>query len=210
MILAGAVDAFHSSADSQDEQNFFDFLLRESADYFDIFDLHLYGDLYAITTNIDAYARKSAALGYQKPIFCGEYNGPSFFNFAENLPILQSIFAKMMVNQQGDTLAQATQSGAVDALYQQMKTLPPQAQMSMEGCSSELEEIRHHINCCELVTRCILALSAGVEKILSWNLANEKVDRLNLMQLLFDKYKLLDYENGVFKQPYLALRRSAE
>ncbi len=144
------------------------------------------------------------ALGYQKPIFCGESNGPSFFNFALNLPILQTIFAKMTVNPKGNTLAQATQSEAVASLYQQMKTLPPQAQMFMEGCSSELEEIRHRINCHELVTRCVLALSAGVAKILCWNLANEKVDRLNLMHLLFDKYKLLDYENGVFKQPYPA------
>jgi hypothetical protein len=204
VILAGAVDAFESSADSQDEQNFFDYLLRESTDYFDIFDLHLYGDLYAITANIDAVRQKMDALGYWKPIFCGEYNGPSFFNFAVNLPILQNIFAKMLVNPQGDTLAQATQSEAVGALYQQMTTLPPQAQMFMDGCPSELEEIRHRINCRELVTRCVLALSAGVEKILCWNLANEKVDRLNLMHLLFDKHKLLDYENGVFKQPYPA------
>ena len=105
-----------------------------------------------------------AALGYQKPIFCGEYNGPSFFNFAVNLPILQNIFAKMMVNPKGDTLAQATQSEAVAAIYQQMTTLPPQAQMFMEGCSSELEEIRHRINCRELVTRCILALQLTSKK----------------------------------------------
>ena len=45
VILAGAVDAFHGSVDSQDEQDFFDYLMRESADYFDIFDIHLYGDL---------------------------------------------------------------------------------------------------------------------------------------------------------------------
>jgi hypothetical protein len=165
VILAGAVDVFHSSIDSKDEHDFFNYLLRESADSFNIFDLHLYGDLYAITTNIDAVRQKMDTLGYQKPIFCGQYNGPSFFNFAVNLPILQSIFAKMMmVNPQGDTLAQATQSEAVAALYQEMTTLPPQAQLFMEACSTELEEIRHRINCRELITRCVLAHSAGVEK----------------------------------------------
>jgi hypothetical protein len=40
--------------------------------------------------------------------------------------------------------------------------------------------------------------------MLCWNLANEKVDRANLMHLLFDKHKLLDYEQGIFKQPYPA------
>jgi hypothetical protein len=40
--------------------------------------------------------------------------------------------------------------------------------------------------------------------MLCWNLANEKVDRANLMHLLFDKHKLFDYERGVFKSPYPA------
>lgn len=209
VILAGAVDAFHASAGAQNpeaqaEQDFFDRLLRESAADFDVFDLHLYGDLYAITANIDAVRQKMAALGYQKPIFCGEYNGPSFFNFTENLPILQSVFERMISNPERELLAQAMQSEAIAALYQQIATLPPQAQMFMEDCSDELEQKRHRINCRELVTRCLLALSRGVQKMLCWNLANEKVDRFNLMHLLFDKHKLLDYENGVFKHPYPA------
>ncbi|MBO0781228.1 MAG: hypothetical protein J2P37_20610 [Ktedonobacteraceae bacterium] len=209
VVLAGAVDAFHSSADSQNpdaqaEHAFFDHLLRESADDFDAFDLHLYGDHYAIPINIEVVRQKMAALGYQKPIFCGEYNGPSFFNFAENLPILQRLFERMIAHPQSDSQAQAAQSEAVAELYEQMATLPPQAQMFMEGCSAELEEKRHRINCRELVTRSLLALSEGVQKMLCWNLANEKVDRYNLMHLLFDKHKLLDYEKGVFKEPYPA------
>lgn len=209
VILAGAVDTFHSSAgaqnpDAQAEQDFFDQLLRENADDFDVFDLHLYGEMYAITENIEAVRQKMAALGYQKPIFCGEYNGPSFFNFAENLPIMQSIFMKMMSNPQAETLAQATQRDAIAELYEQMATLPPQAQMFMDGCPPELEQKRHRINCRELVARALLALSAGVPKMLCWNLANEKVDRANLMHLLFDKHKLFEYEQGVFKHPYPA------
>ncbi len=74
--------------------------------------------------------------------------------------------------------------------------------MFMDDCSSELEDIRLRINCREFVTRCLLALSAASKKMLCCNLANEKVDRLNLMHLLFDKHKLLDYEDGVFKEPY--------
>lgn len=210
VILAGAVDSFHASTDApqdpdaQAEQNFFEYLLRASADDFDIFDLHLYGEHDAITANINAVRQKMAALGYEKPIFIGEYNGPSFFNFGENLPILQSIFERMMAHPQGDTLGQATQGEAVASLYEQMETLPPQTQMFMAGCSLELEQKRHRINCRELVTRSLLALSSGVKKILCWNLANEKVDPYNLMHLLFDKHKLLDYEKGVFKQPYPA------
>ena len=209
VVLAGAVDAFHSPSDSQNpdaqaEHAFFDHLLRESADDFDAFDLHLYGDHYAIPTNIEVVRQKMAALGYQKPIFCGEYNGPSFFNFAENLPILQRLFERMIAHPQSDSQAQAAQSESIAELYGQMATLPPQAQMFMEGCLPELEEKRHRINCREVVSRCLLALSAGVQKMLCWNLANEKVDHNNLMHLLFDKHKLFDYEHGVFKQSYPA------
>lgn len=209
VVLAGAVDSFHPSQaspnpDAQAEQDFFEYLLRESPADFDVFDLHLYGDLYSIPANVDAVRLKMAAQGYQKPILCGEYNGPSFFNFPENLSVLQSIFEQMLSSPQSDTLAQATQSGVVAQLYAQMTTLPPQAQMFMEGCSPELEAKRHRINCRELVSRAILALSAGVQKMLCWNLANEKVDPHNLMHLLFDKHKLLDYEKGQFKQPYPA------
>ena len=92
VILAGAIDSFDTAVveipnpDAQAEQDFFDYLLKESSAYFDVFDLHLYGDLYAIRANVDTLRNKMAILGYQKPIFCGEYNGPSFFNFKENLP----------------------------------------------------------------------------------------------------------------------------
>ena len=207
VIAAGAVDGFHASAatlnpDAQAEHDFYDYVLRENAADFDAFDLHLYGDLYAITENIDVVRGKMAALGYQKPIFIGEYNGPSFFNFPENLTIMQRLIERMIANPQQDTLAQATQREAIAELYELRATLPPQAQMFMEGCPPELEQRHQRINCRELVMRSLLALSAGARKLLCWNLANEKVDPYNLMHLMFDKYKLVDYEKGVFKQPY--------
>ncbi|GER91021.1 hypothetical protein KDW_51830 [Dictyobacter vulcani] len=209
VILAGAVDAFHEAAgahnpDTQSERDFFDYLLRENATDFDVFDLHTYGDPYAIRPNIDAVRQKMATFGYQKPVFIGEYNGPSFFYFPENLSIMQSLFERMLSNPTTDTLEQATQGTAIADLYARMDTLPPQAQMFMDGCSPELEQKRHRINCRELVMRSLLALSADVQKMFCWNLANEKVDRNNMMHLLFDKHKLFDYEAGVFKQPYPA------
>ena len=46
--------------------DFFDHLLREGREYFDVFDLHLYGDAYTIPARLDFMRRKMAALGYQK------------------------------------------------------------------------------------------------------------------------------------------------
>ena len=142
------------------------------------------------------------ALGYQKPIFCGEYNGPSFFNFALNLPILQTIFAKMTVNPKGNTLAQATQSEAVASLYQQMKTLPRRPRCLWRAVPLNWRKSAIVSTAASWSRVASSPFQPVFAKILCWNLANEKVDRLNLMHLLFDKYKLLDYENGVFKQPY--------
>ncbi|GHO41892.1 hypothetical protein [Ktedonospora formicarum] len=209
VVLAGAVDTFYvspdaQSADTQAERDFFLYLLQECAYDFDAFDIHLYGDLYAIPENINAIRQYMSAHGYEKPIFCGEYNGPSFFNFAENLPILQAIFMKMMEAPQENSLSLATQRDAITELYEKRETLPPQTQMFMDGCAPELEQKRHRINCREVVTRCVLALSAGVQKMLCWNLANPMVDRANLMHMLFDKYKLIAYEDGMFKDLYPA------
>jgi len=99
VILAGAAGISNPTlADlpmKQAEREFFAHLMREGADYYDVFDLHLYGDPYIIPTEIEGLREMMAALGYQKPIFAGEYNGPLFFLFKENLPYV-SLMGQVM------------------------------------------------------------------------------------------------------------------
>jgi len=69
--------------------------------------------------------------------------------------------------------------------------------MFMRGYSRELEDKRHRINRREIVTRNLLALSAGMRRTLRWNLAPDvpnSQDPLSAMDLLFGKFALLDYE----------------
>src|SRR5207247_8495159 len=70
-------------------------------------------------------------------------------------------------------------------------------QMFMAGCPRELELKRHRINCREIVTRNLLALSAGVRRTACWNLAPEVPgyeDHLAMMDLFYGKFPLMGYE----------------
>jgi hypothetical protein len=95
----------------------------------------------------------------------------------------------------------------MQSLYEQMASLPPQLQMFMRGCPPELEEKRHRINCRELVMRNLLALSAGVRRTVCWNLAPEipgYQNPLSIMDLLFGKLALLDFEGTELRRRYLS------
>jgi hypothetical protein len=89
------------------------------------------------------------------------------------------------------------EEAAMASLYEQMASLPPQLQMFMRGCPKELEDKRHRINRRELVMRNLLALSAGVRRTVCWNLAPDipgYENPLSIMDLLFGKLVLMDYE----------------
>jgi hypothetical protein len=86
---------------------------------------------------------------------------------------------------------------AMASLYERMPSLPPQLQMFMRGCPPELEAKRHRINCREVVMRNLLALASGVRRTICWNRAPEipgYENHLSVMDLLFGKLALLDYE----------------
>ncbi|HEY6589671.1 MAG TPA: hypothetical protein VI751_01365 [Actinomycetota bacterium] len=67
----------------------------------------------------------------------------------------------------------------------------------MRGCPPGLEARRHRINCREIVMRNLLALASGVRRTICWNLAPKipgYENHLSVMDLLFGKLALLDYE----------------
>jgi len=64
---------------------FFDYVLKEAAAAFDVFDLRLYADPYSIPARVDYIRGRMQAYGYVKPIIATEYNGPGFYEFAPNI-----------------------------------------------------------------------------------------------------------------------------
>ena len=202
VVLGGAPYALPASPPSSPERQFFDVLLRDGRDFFDLFDLHLYGDASRIPADIETTREMMRAFGYEKPLVVGEYNAPWPNLYPEATAAMERVmaaaFASTAAGQGGDPAPQRTpEEAAMASLYEQLASLPPQLQMFMRGCPPELEDRRHRINRRELVMRNLLALSSGVRRTVCWNLAPDipgYENPLSIMDLLFGKLVLMDYE----------------
>jgi hypothetical protein len=200
VVLGGAPYSLPESPPDNPERQFFDLLLRDGRDHFDLFDLHLYGDAGRIPADIEATRELMRAHGYDKPLVVGEYNAPWPNLYPEAVAAMQQALAAAFAG--GDPAAAGQpppEQAAMASLYQHMDSLPTQLQMFMRGCPPELEAKRHRINCRELVMRNLLALAAGVRRTLCWNLAPDipgYENHLSVMDLLFGKLALLDYEGA--------------
>jgi hypothetical protein len=182
VVLGGATYALPAATPDSPERRFFDQVLRDGGDDFDLFDLHLYGPVDRIPADIEAARGMLAAAGYEKPLLVGEYNAPWPNLYPEAVAAME----------------QAGEAGLA-GLYERMADLPPQLQMFMRGCPQELEDRRDRINRRELVMRNLLALAAGVRRTVCWNLAPDipgYEDPLSVMDLLFGKFPLLGYEGA--------------
>ncbi|HKV85481.1 MAG TPA: hypothetical protein VJN88_13055, partial [Ktedonobacterales bacterium] len=187
-------------------RQFFDQIVDKGRAAFDLFDVHLYDDPERIPAHVDAVRQLMWAHGFERPVVIGEYNGPTLFEFPEVEAQLQRAFAAVFAEGEpvdfstAELASQVTRETperrAMRSLYAHMADLPPQLRMFMDGCSSDLEELRHRINCRQLVTRNLLALSVGVTRTVCWNLGPEVPrygDPLNMMGLFYGKLALMDY-----------------
>jgi hypothetical protein len=106
------------------ERQFFDVLLRDGRDFFDLFDLHLYGEAERVLADIETARAMMRAFGYEKPLVVGEYNAPSpnlypeataASSHGDTLPTLGSITASATVPTRltDQLVAIAIQQGAV-------------------------------------------------------------------------------------------------
>lgn len=206
VVLGGCgYDVLGSAAGSPARQ-FFDQIVDQGRDAFDLFDVHLYDDPVLIPTHVTAVRQMMRAHGFERPVVVGEYNGPTLFAFPEVEAVLQQTLAAVFA--QGETAdfstaelaAQAARETperrAMKALYARLPDLPPQLQMFMASCPRDLEEKRHRINCRQIVMRNLLALSTGVTRTACWDLAPEVpryADPLTMMDLLYGKLTLMDY-----------------
>ncbi|WP_219470368.1 hypothetical protein [Nonomuraea rhizosphaerae] len=195
---------------------FFDHLVSEGRDHFDLFDVHLYGDAATVPASLERVRRLMLAHGCLRPIVVGEYAAPVPFEFpdagAAMREILMSAFTEAPAAQSTSELAgrqgqDTPELRAMTAMYERMASLPPELQMFLEGCPEELEARRHRINVRQLVMGNLFALAEGVRRTVYWNLAPEvpqRVDPRQVMHLMFGKLALLAYEGD-----RLSVRRPA-
>ena len=206
VVLGGAPFGLPAAAPDSPERLFFDTLLRDGRDAFDLFDLHLYGKADRIPADIEVTRGLMRAFGYERPLVVGEYNAPWPNLYPEAAEAMEQALAAAVSAPEGatqdagdrDASGQRTpEQVAMAALYERMSSLPPQLQMFMDGCSAELSEKRDRINRREIVMRNLHALSAGVRRTVCWNLAPDVPgykDPLSVMDLLFGKLALMYYE----------------
>ncbi len=210
VVLGGCgYDVFSSEPGSPPRQ-FFEYVAKAGQDVFDLFSVHLYGDLSRVPEYLDTARQFMRAHGYLKPIVVGEHAGPQPFEFPGAMAVMQEVAASAFSatadpapQSTGELAAQAAQGSperrAMDALYARIGELPPRLQMFMAGCPEELEARRHRINCRQVVMRTLLALAGGVRRTAYWSLAPEvpgPADHQQLMHLLIGKLPLLDYRDG--------------
>ena len=196
---------------------FFDEALSVAGASFDLFDVHLYDDPTRIPAHIATVRGMMRRHGFERPVVVGEYNGPTLFQLPALDGVLQETMAAAFAG--GDDVGLSTgelaASAAVETperralkmLYAAIETLPPALQMFMDGCPPELDALRDRINCREIVSRNLFALSEGVRRTVCWQLAPEVgnyEDPFTMMELMHGKLPLIAYEDG-----RLARRRPA-
>jgi hypothetical protein len=211
VVLGGCGYDVLSAAPGDPPRQFFDRVLAAGGEWFDVFAIHLYDDPTLIPHHIATVREMMRAHGYEKPVMVGEYNGPTLFQLPEVEPVLQRIMASAFTDPDAaagtdfttDALAASAardtpERRAMQALYARMSELPPQLQMLMAGCPPELEQLRHRINCRELVSRNLFAFSTGVRRTVCWHLAPEIAhyeDPFTMMELLQGKLLLLNHDD---------------
>jgi hypothetical protein len=180
---------------------FFDNVLKNGANFFDLFDLRLYANPYTIQGRVETMRQKMKALGYEKPIICTEYGGPGFFAYPVNRKYFPIVAAWQEAIKKQDMNGTAISNPIAD-LYKDMDKLAPETQMFMQGCSPKLQRKYDRIQGRDLVMRNILAFSAGVQKTLYWDFWNDASDRNNLMTLMYGKIMMMGFDGHTLTKRY--------
>ncbi len=208
VVLGGCGYDVLASEPGSPPRQFFEHVTGAARDAFDLFSVHLYGDVGCVPDYLDTARQFMRAHGYLKPVVVGEHAGPQPLEFPEAMAVMQEVAARAFAadpapQSTGELAAQVAQGSperrAMDALYARLGDLPPRLQMFLAGCPAELEARRHRINCRQVVMRTLLALAGGVRRTAYWDLAPEvpgPADHRQLMHLLIGKLPLLDYQDG--------------
>ena len=208
VVLGGCgYDVFSSDAGSAQRQ-FFDYVADAGRDSFDLFSVHLYGDVASLPGYVATARQFMRAHGYCKPVVAGEHAGPQPFEFPDAMAVMQQVFATAFAtppaDQSTDELAARASQETPErrAMPRCMSGSPScrrELQMFMAGCPPELEARRARINCRQIVMRTLIALAEGVRRTAYWNLAPEypgPVDHLQMMHLMIGKLPLLGYRTA--------------
>jgi hypothetical protein len=183
--------------DQQKGLDFFEYVIKEGRDVFDVFDLRLYAHPNTIPHRVEYMRGRLRASGRDKPIFSTEYGGPNFYEFRTNREQYLPLVASWLKATAAGGSVPLGPGNPIAELYDKRQTLAPETQMFLQDAPPELEAKYQRIQARSLVMRNVLALSAGVQKMIYWYLPLmplQGANRFNLMALMYGKIGLLQLE----------------
>jgi hypothetical protein len=154
---------------------------------FDIFDLHLYGNPYTIPARIEAVRALMRKTGPVRPIIASEYGGPGFFEFKANR------------RWSGSLIGPGASAVSVRQLRQN-PAAPETARLFLNPDDPALAQQMLRLQSNDLIVRNLLALSSGVVKTAFFAAWHDAMDPDAPNTVLFGAMRLLDYDQGRFKQ----------
>lgn len=134
-----------------------DYALKNGSAYFDVFDLHLYHDLYTIPYRVNWFRTYMERLGIDKPIFVTEYGGPTPMEYPD-----QQLVNRLKMGIQED----------FSVFTSGLEGYPDDIRMFAPNIPKELDRKRDQIQADEIIQRTLLALSSGVDMVWYWNMVS--------------------------------------
>ena len=156
--------------------DFFEYVLKHGQNDFDLLDVRLYGDPYAIGHRVDWFRSHMKANGYQKPVVSTEYGGVdprTLHNGGDYLFMAQvRVTSSHCDDQPTQNRLRCARQWAADHVDQIDLKLRP-----FFGVASDEEQAQYEqLHCHDIVQRSILALSEGVKALWWWNLQSPGTD----------------------------------
>jgi len=163
------------------------YIFEHGSAYFDMFDLHLYHDLYDIPYRVSWFKKDMKIYGIEKPIVVTEYGGPTLLEYPDKM-----MLAKLQREIKQDY--RVFENGLLG--------YPPGIRMFAPNIPAVLEEAREWLHAAEIVQRTLLIISSGPKMVWYWNLSS------NGKHPIFGKLGLME-PMGVKKDAYEVYRRMA-
>ncbi len=155
--------------------DFFEYVLQYGKDDFDLLDVRLYNDLYAIPNRVGWFREHMQKYGYEKPIVSTEYGGVdprTLHNGKDYLFMAQIKVTSAVCGENQATRLKCARQWAADHVEQVDPKLRP-----FFGVTTPEEQAQYEqLHCYDIVQRSIVALGEGVQALWMWNLQSPGVD----------------------------------
>ncbi|MBC2726096.1 hypothetical protein [Desulfosporosinus sp.] len=190
VVMGGHAGDFNSKTGKPNNIEIINYVLKNAGDYFDYFDLHLYGQLYNIPHRIQWFKKCSKKLNLDKEIIVTEFGGPTPVTLKQYQVFLNKALRESGLKMRSQELRK--QKGRLMKEAKEAFQKDPIFCAFTRNCPKEAEERRFRIQSRDMIQRHILILAEGVKKLYYWDLNSSKGRGKGQFSLIFGKLELTD------------------